>query len=332
MADAETRARRRRRLLAIAVMLALLAVLMVLSLCTGAARISPEDLIAALGGTRDTAAYRILVLVRAPRTAAAALSGAALALSGALIQSVLRNPLGSPNVIGVNSGAGLAVIVFASFMPHHAAWLPAAAFVGALAAMGIVCLLGKLAGAGRHTLILSGVAVNMLFSALTDFVTVAVPDSIYSRAAFRLGGLNAVQPEVLAPAAVCICIAALGAYILRDTADVLSLGDDIAANLGAHVTAMRLLLLTLAAVLAGSGVSFAGLAGFTGLVVPHIARMVFGGRMRALLPACVVGGADLVLLCDIVARTAFAPSEIPVGIMLALIGGPFFVVLLLRHR
>ncbi|MBQ6781166.1 MAG: iron ABC transporter permease [Treponema sp.] len=307
-------------------------VLVMLSFSLGAVHISFAELTAALCGDTAGSAYKILRFVRLPRVCAAVLCGAALAASGAIIQSVLHNPLGSPNVLGMNAGAGLSVMVCAAFFPFVPNLLPFAAFFGAFVTLLLVCALGKHAGNSKTAVLLSGVAANTFFIALTDAVTVFVPDTIHSRTAFKIGSLSGVQMNVLVPAAVVIILSVIIAFFLRDELDVLALGDESAHSLGLPVGAVRFCALVLAALLCGAGISFAGLVGFVGLIVPHCARVFVGGEMRRLLPASVLLGAALVLLCDLLSRLVFAPYELPVGILLSVIGGPFFVVLLLKEK
>ncbi|MBQ3967047.1 MAG: iron ABC transporter permease [Treponema sp.] len=307
-------------------------ILILLSLCLGAVPLSLSDLWAGIRGDTSLPAAKILRYVRIPRTCAALLCGAALSASGAIIQSVLHNPLGSPNVLGMNAGAGLAVILCAAFVPLMPGILPLAAFSGAFVTLLLVCALGKHAGNSRAAVLLAGVAANTCFIALADAVTVFVPDTIYSRAAFKIGSLAGVQMDVLLPAALVIIVSLIFTFFLRHEIDVLALGDDSARSLGLPVSALRFAALVLAALLCGAGISFAGLIGFVGLIVPHCARMFVGSEMRSLLPASVLLGMLLLLLCDLLSRLLFAPHELPAGILLSLIGGPFFVMLLLKKK
>jgi len=307
-------------------------ILILLSLCLGAVPLSLSDLWAGIRGDTSLPAAKILRYVRIPRTCAALLCGAALSASGAIIQSVLHNPLGSPNVLGMNAGAGLAVILCAAFVPLMPGILPLAAFSGAFVTLLLVCALGKHAGNSRAAVLLAGVAANTCFIALADAVTVFVPDTIYSRAAFKIGSLSGVQMDVLLPAALVIIVSLIFTFFLRHEIDVLALGDDSARSLGLPVSALRFAALVLAALLCGAGISFAGLIGFVGLIVPHCARMFVGSEMRSLLPASVLLGMLLLLLCDLLSRLLFAPHELPAGILLSLIGGPFFVMLLLKKK
>ena len=304
----------------------------VLSLCLGAAALSPGQLWQALWAGPGTTAGRILWYSRLPRTCACLLAGAALAVSGCILQSVLGNQLASPGIIGVNAGAGLAVTVCCAVGALSGWTVSLASFGGAMAAVLTVVLLARRTGASRTTVILTGVAVNSILGAFRDAVTTLVPEAAMLSGEFRVGGFSAVVTGRLVPAGVLIAAALTAAFVLCNELDVLALGEETAQSLGLPVKKMRTVFLLLAALLAGSAVSFAGLLGFVGLLVPHMARKLAGGESRRLLPLCALGGAGLVTLCDLGSRLLFAPYELPVGILLSLLGGPFFLVLLLKGK
>ena len=317
-------------LLGVLCALALLSAL--LSMCLGAASLTPGEVVAALlGGGRDTAA-QIVRYARLPRTCACLLAGSALAVSGAVIQGVLGNPLAAPNIIGVSSGAGLAVALCGALVPTAAALTPVAAFAGALGGVLLVLFIAERTGASRLTLVLAGVAVSGMFSAGVDAVVTFVPDALAGYSDFRIGGLSNLTMARIVPALWVILPAMLLVFSLAGELDVLLLGADTAQSLGLRVRPLRLGLLALAAALAGAAVSFSGLLGFVGLIVPHIMRRLIGEDSRPLLAACALGGAALLTLCDLLGRTLFAPYEVPVGIVLSVAGGPFFLWLLLRQR
>ena len=295
-----------------------------LSLLLGASTLSPGEILSSLLDPASTGA-RILLHVRLPRLCGTLLAGAALAAAGAILQSVLGNPIASPNVIGVNAGAGFAVALCTALAP-------AAAFLGALAAVLLVFFLARATGASRTTLILSGVALNSLLNAGTDAVTTLFPDVLVGSLSFRVGGVAGLTLERLAFPAVYIGVGLLAALLLSHDMDVLSLGDETARSLGLRVQATRFLLLGTAAALAGAAVSFAGLLGFVGLIVPHAARFLVGGEARRLLPASILLGAAFLTLCDVAARLLFAPYELPVGIVMSFLGCPFFLYLLIRRK
>ncbi len=317
-------------LLGVLCALALLSAL--LSMCLGAASLTPGEVVAALlGGDRDTAA-QIVRFARLPRTCACLLAGSALAVSGAVIQGVLGNPLAAPNIIGVSSGAGLAVALCGALVPTAAALTPVAAFAGALGGVLLVLFIAERTGASRLTLVLAGVAVSGMFSAGVDAVVTFVPDALAGYSDFRIGGLSNLTMARIVPALWVILPAMLLVFSLAGELDVLLLGADTAQSLGLRVRPLRLGLLALAAALAGAAVSFSGLLGFVGLIVPHIMRRLIGEDSRPLLAGCALGGAALLTLCDLLARLLFAPYELPVGVVLSLAGGPFFLWLLLRQR
>ena len=302
------------------------------SLSFGAASLSPAEAVAALFGRGGEKAAQIVLLARLPRTAGCVLAGAALALSGAVIQGVLHNPLAAPHVIGVNAGAGFAVAVFCAFFPTAVAAAPFFAFLGALAGVLTVLAISERAGASRMTLVLAGVAVSGMFGAGIDAAVTFVPDALSGYTDFRIGGVANLSMERITPAMWVILAAGALLFSLAGALDVLLLGEETAAGLGLRVRPLRFLLLALAAALAGAAVSFAGLLGSVGLIVPHIMRRLVGEESRLLLPGAALGGAVFLLLCDLAARLLFAPYELPVGIVLALVGGPFFLFLLLRQR
>ena len=299
------------------------------SLFLGAAALAPAELLTGTG----TAAGRIFWYVRVPRTAACLLAGAALSAAGYIIQNVLRNPLASPNIIGVNAGAGLAVTVCCAAGCLSGWAVAAAAFAGAFLAVLAVSVAARLAGAAPTTVILAGVAINATLGAMSDTVTNLVPDAGVLSSDFRVGGFGAVTTARLIPAGLLILLALGAALLLTNELEVLSLGDDTARSLGLNASRMRTVFLALAAVLCGSAVSFAGLLGFVGLIVPHAVRRFAGTECRRVLPLCALWGGAFVTVCDLAARLAFRPKELPVGILLSALGGPFFLYILwLRRR
>ena len=303
-----------------------------LSLLLGAVGLSPAQLWQALAeGPKSTAGY-IFWYARLPRTAACLLSGAALSVSGAVIQAVLSNKLASPGIIGVNAGAGLAVTVCCA-LGLLSGWVIAlAAFGGAMISVLMVMFAAEKTGASRTTVILGGVAVNSFLGALSEALTTLVPDAGVLSGDFRVGGFSSVVPVRLVPAGILICAALVILLTLHNDLDVLALGEETARSLGMPVKRMRTFFLVLAAMLAGASVSFAGLLGFVGLIVPHAVRSLTGSESRKLLPLCAVGGAGFVAACDLAARLLFIPYELPVGILMSVLGGPFFLVLLLKRK
>ena len=303
-----------------------------LSLVLGAVRLSPAQLWQALaGGPKNTAGY-IFWYARLPRTLACLLSGAALAVSGAVIQAVLSNKLASPGIIGVNAGAGLAVTVCCALGLLSGWTIALSAFGGAMISVLLVVFTAEKTGASRTTVILGGVAVNSFLGALSEALTSLVPDAGVLSGDFRVGGFSSVVPVRLMPAGILICAALIIILTLHNDLDVLALGEETARSLGMPVRKMRTLFLILSAMLAGASVSFAGLLGFVGLIVPHAVRSLVGSESRKMLPLCAIGGAGFVTACDLAARLVFIPYELPVGILMSVLGGPFFLCLLAKRK
>jgi iron complex transport system permease protein len=312
---------------------ALLIASAIISICVGSVPVSLEEIAKVLFGyDADSTVQAIILYSRLPRTCAAALAGAALAVSGAVIQILLHNPLASPGVIGVNSSAGLAVALVCALFPTAQVYTPLIAMAGALLGTALVAVLSQISGASRTTVILSGIAISNLFSACIDAVVTLVPEALNGVSDFRIGGFMGVTLEkLLLPAAII----AAGLLILLSVSrqlDILALGSDIAASLGLPAGLFRGLTLIPAAALAGAAVSFSGLIGFAGLIVPHIIRKLIGEESFPLLLGCILGGSSFMLLCDTLSRIIFAPFEIPVGITLAFLGCPFFLWILFSRK
>lgn len=303
----------------------------VLGITTGSTAVGLSDVLALIAGTgADQTAANVIWNIRLPRVLAALLAGAALAQAGALIQAALDNPLASPNVIGVNAGSGFFVLLAACAFPNAFALAPAAAFLGALIVAGLIFAVARLGGSSRLTVVLAGMAFTAIFTAGMNTILIVNPDAYVGSSGFLTGGLSGVKlSEVIVPG-IAICIALLFGLLQAPRLNLLALGDQQAHSLGLNVQRTRLAALATAAALAGCAVSFAGLVGFVGLIVPHVARVLTSHDNRAVLLASPIMGALLVCLCDLLARTLFAPYEIPVGIALSLLGGPFFVYLILR--
>ncbi len=303
-------------------------------LCTGLGSVplSLKEIAAVLTGQGEQSHTNILLFVRLPRVAACALAGGGLAVSGVIIQNVLGNPLAGPNIIGVNAGAGFAVVLCSALFPLSYRLVPCAAFMGALAAMLLIYFLARKTGASRVTLILAGVCVNSMFNSASDVVHTFGDNTLTGTYGFRLGGFGFINGNVLFPAGIVILACILAACLLADELEVLSLGEQVASSVGMNIKIFRFLFLVLASALAGAVVSFAGLLGFVGLLAPHIARRLIGEECRHLLPFSALFGAVFVMLCDLAARTLFIPYEIPTGILLSFIGAPFFLYLLFRQK
>ncbi len=324
----------------------LLIAAILLSAAIGAVSIPPLDvarmLIAKLPFVQVTPTWpetyeTILFDIRLPRTLLILLAGAALSGSGAAYQGLFRNPLADPYLIGVASGAGLgAVIAMALRWPATllgALVIPIAAFVGALITVGMVYALARVGRATPiSTLILAGVAIGSFATAITTFLMLSSQSELRRALSWMLGGFAfggwlpvlAVLPYILGG---LISLSLLGRPL-----NVLQFGDDQAQQMGLRVDRVKLVIIGAASLTTAAAVAFAGIIGFVGLVVPHVVRLLWGGDYRRLMPLSIIAGAALLLLADIVGRTVIAPQEVPLGVVMALLGAPFFLWLLRRTK
>ena len=321
----------KRRLLLLAVFAVLAAFAMLLSAAKGSVEIPTAEILNALGGAHGTVHEQILWNIRLPRTIVAALVGINLSLSGAILQAILRNPLADPHIIGISSGAGLAGIFIMLLVPG-AAWLVTpAAFGGAMGAAVLIYILAWKDGIRPTRIILAGVAVSAFLGAGISAMMILYSDRVHSALMWMVGGLSArswPHVEMLLPYTVC---AGLLALFSAQRLNILQLGDDMARGVGLAVERTRIFLTAVAALLAASAVSVVGLLGFVGLIVPHAARLLIGSDYRFLLPAASLLGIAVLTLSDTAARLMFAPLELPVGIIMAVLGAPFFLYLLRRQ-
>jgi iron complex transport system permease protein len=274
--------------------------------------------------------------VRFPRVVLAVLVGAALGCAGAVMQGVFGNPLAEPAVVGVSSGAAVgAFTVIALGLASFGTWTTAtAAFVGGLVTTVVVYALSRSAGRTEVvTLILTGIAVNAVAGALIGLLTYVADDDARTAMAFwNLGSLNRADWSAVTAAAPCVAIGLAVALRHARTLDLLSLGERSAQHLGVDVERARRVLVVAAALLTAAAVAFAGIIAFVGLVVPHLIRLAAGPAHRVLLPASALAGGLVLVLADLLARTAVRYQELPLGVLTAAVGGPFFFWLLRRTR
>ena len=321
---------RKRRL-----MLILLPILVVVvsigSLMMGQVSFTVGEVLQGLFSHEDTMARRIVWEIRLPRILIALIVGACLAIAGTILQGVMQNPLADPGVIGITSGAGIMAVLVMVVFPGYILYLPIAAFIGAFTAAMIVYVLSiKKGGTSPTRIILVGVAVNAICGAGTNMLMILYSDRVQSVLPWLAGGLTGVGWVQFESIIYYALIAFVFVIFAIKHIRILRLGDEMAKLLGHNVERSRLFLIVLSTLLAGIAVSVAGLVGFVGLVVPHILRLIIGGDFKYLIPLSAIGGALLVVFADTIARTAFNPTEIPVGILLAFIGGPYFLYLI--HR
>jgi iron complex transport system permease protein len=341
---------RRSAAIGCAVSAGLLAVMTLLSLGAGAVPVSPANaagiVLAAVGVpqavTWEPQQAGILLGIRLPRTVLGAGAGATLAMAGAVLQGVFRNPLADPALIGVSSGAALMAAAALTFGEPLLAAAPAgvravglalAAFAGGLAATAVVLRVARAAG---HTavasMLLAGIAVNALAAALTGFLLFIASDAqLRSITFWTLGSLGGATWTALGGALPILAVALLGLPRLARGLNLFLLGEAEAGHLGVDVEGLKRRAVTLAALGVGAAVAVTGVIGFVGLVVPHLWRLLLGPDHRALLPGSACLGGALLLAADVVARTVAAPAELPIGVVTALAGGPFLLWLLARE-
>lgn len=306
-----------------------------LSLCLGSRPTTPAAVLEALLFPARSDIALIVHEIRLPRVLLAMMVGASLAVAGLILQGLVRNPLASPDVIGITGGASVAAVAFLTLggAALGEAWLPMVAMGGAaLVALGIIALAWQ-RGVTPARLVLIGIGIAAALGAVTTLMIVLSSDTTAMQAYVWLtGSLYAAQWRevvgILPWVAICLPLALSQARQL----DVLALGDQMATGLGSAVQGSRLVLLLLSVALAGSAVAFAGGLSFIGLIAPHIARRLVAHRFTGLMPVTALIGALLLLYADLLGRTAFLPQDLPAGIFVAGIGAPFFVYLLYRWR
>ena len=303
---------------------------MVASLTLGSVDISFSTIVHTLLGNVQTTDEMVIWNIRFPRNIVGALVGANLAVSGAILQAVMKNPLADPGIVGVSSGAGLAGVIMLIFMPEASILLTPVAFVGAMLSAAAVYALAWKNGIRPTRIILAGVAVSAFLGSGISALLVFYSDKVQGALLWMVGGLSArswPQVETLFPYTILGLVLALaGCKALT----ILSLGDETARGLGVPVERVRFSMTAVAALLAAGAVSVAGLIGFVGLVVPHIVRLIIGTDYKYVIPGSAILGAGVLVFCDTLGRVAFSPIEIPAGIIMALLGAPFFLYLLRR--
>ncbi|KKX99233.1 ABC transporter permease [Microbacterium sp. Ag1] len=325
--------------------IAVLAVLvLVVSAATGPVAVSPLDaakivighLIPGMpwmtDGTLTPLQDQAVWQFRVPRSLLAALSGAGLALAGAMMQAVVRNPLAEPYILGVSSGAsvGAVLVIVSGGATFLGLSMSGAAFVGAMVACLLVAMLARIRGELSPTrMILAGVALGALLSAVTSYLTLTTDaQNVVSVMFFLLGSVSAADMSTLLIPAVALAIACIAVFGLSRSMNALLAGDESAMAVGVRTTRVRGVLLVLASLLTGAIVAVSGGIGFVGLVVPHMARLLVGSDHRRMLPITILGGALFLMVADLLARTVAMPTEIPLGILTAFVGAPFFLWLM----
>lgn len=303
-----------------------------LGLLLGSTKLSLTDIINAVTHGAVGAKERIFLFARLPRTLACLLVGASLSVSGAIMQNVLANKLASPGIVGVNSGAGLAITLCTALGIYGGWKLSLFSFIGAFLTALTVSLIARKFASSSGSVILIGVAINSILNAFSEAIITLFPDIAMMSADFRIGDFSAVSHQKLIPATVIILSALSLTFVFSNELDIITLGEDNAHSLGLNVKLMRTFFLIFSALLAGSAVSLAGLISFVGLIVPHAVRFMGVTRAKHLLPLCALFGAGFVTFCDTLAKSVFTPYEIQVGIIMAFLGAPFFIFILIKKE
>ncbi|OBW91876.1 iron-dicitrate transporter subunit FecD [Gallibacterium salpingitidis] len=312
-------------------LLSIVTLLFMISLIFGTYTLSISDLISAFTNA-NSKDYFTLIEYRLPRALLAIVLGAALALSGTLVQAIIRNPLASPEILGINNAAGLAAVIILSFFPTLSIyWLPPITFIAGIAAF---LLLWFLCSYRFSTLkmALIGVALSALYAAITHYIMLARPLEINLAMLWLTGSLWGRSWDFVYIALPWLLIFLPTSILLGKFLDLLGLGEEKANNLGVNVHRTQLITLLIAVALSATAVSVCGPIAFLGLVAPHMARKLFGGHHHILIPASILIGAILLQLADIIARTLAPPLELPAGILTAIIGAPYFFLLLIRKN
>ena len=333
---APTKARALRRVAPPLLALPLLALAVLLAVGVGSVHIPVSEVVGAvwrgLLGKVSTTNDTIVLQVRLPRVLTAALVGGALALSGAAYQGIFRNPLAEPYLLGVASGAGLGAALGIVFAGGLTLGVPLLSFAGALASVFAVVALARRGGRlPIVSLILAGVVMGSLAGAATSFVMLLDQEKAAAVLAWLLGSFALSSWRELALLAPVVFVTAFVLWGSSRALNVLQLGDEEAAQLGLNVEAVKLALITVSTLSTAVAVSLAGIIGFVGLMVPHAVRLMLGPDHRTLLPMSFVLGGVFMVLADLAARTLIAPAELPVGVVTALTGAPFFLWLLRRQ-
>lgn len=320
-----------KKYLTIGLSLVLLLILLILLTTVGSVNLSFTEIINALINNDNKMVTTIVYKMRLPRNILAALVGANLAVSGVLLQSVMKNPLADPGITGVSSGASVAAIFILLLLPQYTAILPIAAFIGGAIACILVFLMAYKNGLKPGRIVLAGVAINTILGGVISYLSTMYSDRIQSAMLWLNGSLATktwADVEMLFIYSVVGLVVSL--FLIR-SANVLQLGDDAATNLGFNVNLTRLLISGVAVFLAATSTAVVGIISFVGLIVPHIARMIMGSDHKFTIPFSMILGSIVLLVADTLGRTIGGAVEIPVGVIMSIVGGPFFLYLLRKR-
>ena len=316
-------------------MCALLLLVVVLSLVIGTADVSLKQVVGIITGavSHEDPVRLIIFKIRLPRIMLAGLVGFALSLGGVTFQAILRNPLADPFILGVSSGSAFGAVLAITFGLSFSIGVPVMSFIGALLTIYLVMSLGaRKMGMESSTVLLTGVIVNAFFTAIIMFfISTSADDRLHTMLFWLYGDLSQSRYTQLVIVAPFILLAAIVIYSFSKDLNIITTGDEIASQLGVDVDRTKKIGLLTVSLIMGLVVAFSGLIGFVGLIVPHLARMAFRSDHRLLIPVASIGGAVFLIAADTLARTLISPSELPVGVITAFLGAPFFLILLRKR-
>ena len=320
------------------VLVALLVIFFTISVCAGSVQISISDILRQFRGEQDELYATILFQIRIPRTFAAILLGGALALSGYLLQTFFHNPIAGPFVLGISSGAKLVVALTMIYllgksMVATSGVMIIAAFIGSLISMGFVLLISRKVKQ-MSMLVVSGIMIGYICSAVTDFaVTFADDSNIVNLHNWSLGSFSGTSWDNVSVMAVVVFVALFITFLMSKPISAYQLGEGYAQNMGVNIKAFRVALILLSSVLSACVTAFAGPISFVGIAVPHLVKSLMKtSRPLLIIPGCFLGGAVFCLFCDLIARTAFAPTELSISSVTAVFGAPVVIYIMIRRK
>ncbi|MDU1540112.1 MAG: iron ABC transporter permease [Paeniclostridium sordellii] len=320
-----------KKYLTIGISLILLIILLVLLTTVGSVNLSFGEIISALINDDNKMVTTIVYKMRLPRNILAVLVGANLAVSGVLLQSVMKNPLADPGITGVSTGASVAAIIILLVAPQFTNILPIAAFIGGAIACMLVFLMAYKNGLKPGRIVLAGVAINTILGGVISYLSTMYSDRIQSAMLWLNGSLATKTWADVEMLFIYSIVGLIVSLLLIRSANVLQLGDDAATNLGFNVNLTRLLISVVAVFLAATSTAVVGVISFVGLIVPHISRMIMGSDHKFTIPFSIILGSMVLLVADTLGRTIGGAVEIPVGVIMSIVGGPFFLYLLRKR-
>jgi len=305
----------------------LLVIGIIFSISVGSVNIPLQDIISALF-TKETGSVGIIRNIRIPRVVMGVLVGANLSVAGVLLQGVMRNPLADPGITGISSGASVVVMLIMLYFPNNSHMIPFYGFLGGMAACLMIYSLAWKKGITAVRIILAGVAVNAILGGVSSMISILNSESLAGVLNWMNGNLGKKSWNEVKVMVIYTGVGLILAMPLAKSCNLLALGDKNAKSLGMNPNLQRILISIVAVFLAGVSTAYAGVIGFVGLVVPHVARLLMGSDHKILLPFSAILGSFVLVLADTLGRTVTAPYEIPVGVIMSVLGGPFFLYLL----